>query len=413
MKNKKQKPVLLVVGDFTRKDFLQNFDKLKEHFSIYFLEYSYQGELKNRIFEGYGDVLFWKDFTNAQQLIKRIKPAAVVFFFIEALNHVALLNACKFLQIRTYHLEHGLRDLDLQLYLKDKAQNPNNVPNQGNVPFTIKIRNRLFFEWTRFTLPARYRKFLTQYKKLRLRNSILDTFLATKDELRTADHYISFSPGVFKFHQRLDGLGNNKPVSFIGLPYFDYIKNDPARTFDPANKKILFIDSAFHLEQSYGWTWESRAVFLKELNRAVGASGYELWIKKHPLDRSDFWSDGSWHVIEQEDWFSLWNNFNIIFGEYSTLLIPLSGLAHTVCFCFEVHPIKGYKASRFLVEGGVCDEIDDPGTIEAILRNPLKLEEVYKRQNLSKELFLKNWLTYLDGASTDRLTELIISNTIQ
>lgn len=408
---KNPKPSLLVVGDYTRKDFLQNFVLLKEQFSLFFLEYSYPGELRNSIYEEYGEAIFWKDFLSAQHLIRKIQPKAVVFFFIEALNHVALLNACKHAGIKTYHLEHGFRDLDLQLHLKAQGVSFDSSPKPRYVPLHVKIRNRLFFETTRLFLPARHRKFLTAYKEVRLRNSILDTFLTIKNELRNADHYISFAPGVFKFHQRLDALNDHHAVSFIGLPYFDYIKNDLTRPFDPGNKKIVFIDSAFHLEDSYGWTKQTRAVFLKELNTAIRSAGFELWIKKHPLDHSDFWEGENWHVIEQEEWFSSWKEFNIVLGEYSTLMIPLAGLAHTICFCFETHPVGGYKTSKFLVDGGVCDEIEDPKSIAGILKNPGLLCDIHRRQNLSKENFLRNWLTYLDGSSTSRFTQLIISGT--
>lgn len=408
-----QKPSLLIVGDYTRRDFLQNFVLLKEQFSLFFLEYSYSGELKNSIYEEYGEAVFWKDFLSAQHLIRKIQPKAVVFFFIEALNHVALLNACKHAGIKTYHLEHGFRDLDLQLHLKAQGTSFDSRPKQRYVPLHVKIRNRLFFETTRLLLPARHRKFLTAYKEVRLRNSILDSFLAFKNELRNADHYISFAPGVFKFHQRLDGLNDHQAVSFIGLPYFDYMKNDLSRPFDPANKKIVFIDSAFHLEDSYGWTRQTRAVFLKELNAAIRSAGFELWIKKHPLDHSDFWDGENWHVIKQEDWFTCWKEFNIVLGEYSTLMIPLAGLAHTICFCFETHPAGGYKTSKFLVDGGVCDEIEEPKSIAGILKDRDQLCEIHRRQNLSKESFLRNWLTFLDGSSTQRFTQLIISDTIK
>jgi hypothetical protein len=409
MKDKKQKPALLVVGDYTRKDFLQNFEKLRGQFSLFFLEYSYTGELKNSIYKEYGEAIFWKDFFSAQHLITKIKPSAVVFFFIEALNHVALLDACKHAGIKTYHLEHGLRDLDFQLHLKNQGLSFDNSPKSRHVPLYVKLRNRLFFELTRFFLPSGYKNFLAEYKKVRLHNSILDTFLTIKNGLRNADHYISFAPGVFKFHQRLDGLSDQQEVSFIGLPYFDYIKNDLSRSFDPYNKKVVFVDSAFHLQDSYGWTTNTRLIFLKKLNAAVGSAGFELWIKKHPLDHSDFWNGENWHIIEQEEWFSCWKDFHIVLGEYSTLMIPLAVLAHTICFCFETHPVGGYKTSGFLVDGGVCDEIENPGNIAAVLKNPEQLREIHQRHSFSKENFLKNWLTFLDGTSTQRFSELIIS----
>ena len=413
MKYGTEKPSLLVVGDYTRKDFLENFVKLREYFQLYFIEYSYPGELRNQLFKEYGSALFWKDFVSAQHLLRKIRPKAVVYFFIEALNHIALLNACKAAAVKTYHLEHGLRDLELQLHLKKQNLSFDRRPRPRYVPLNIKLRNRLFFECTRWLLPARQRKFLSIYKKLRLHNSILDTFLSLKHELRTADHYISFAPCVFKYHQTIDGLNKAHPVSFIGLPYFDYMKNDLSRPFDPLNKKLVFIDSAFHLEDSYGWTWATRSVFLKSLNQVVQRVGYELWIKKHPLDHTDFWDGDNWHIIEQEDWFQCWNDFNIVIGEYSTLMIPLAGMAHTTCFCFETHPLDGYKTSGFLVEGGVCDELYDSAALETILSDIDVLSQIHKRQSSFKQDFLDNWLTVLDGTSTDRLTNLIISGSTE
>jgi len=410
MKTLNQQESIIVVGDYCRKDFLGFFSKLKDQFSIYFLEYSYPGELRDHSYQKYGTAIFWKDFISAQHLLKKIRPRAVIFFFIESLNHVAILNACKVAAVKTYHLEHGLRDLDFQLYLKEKGIPFNSIPLQRKVPLGVRLRTRLFFEMTRLLLPGKNRKFLSFYKKIRLKNSILDAFLQIKNEMRTADHYISFSPAVYKFHQRLDGLSKNHLVTFIGLPPFDYIVNDPARKPELDKPKIVFIDSAFHVEESYGWTKTSRRDFLNRLKNAVESAGFHLWIKKHPLDYSDFWRDGEWSMIGDDEWSASWSNFNIILGEYSTLMIPLAALSHTVCFCFDAHPVEGYKVSNFLTEGGVCDEMEDADQLGALLKEPHLLCEIYKRQWLCKDQFLKNWLTALDGSATERFTELIRTN---
>lgn len=404
------KPVLLVVGDFCRKDFLLNFIDARKEFKIYFIEYSYSGELKNEWYQEYGDVLFWKDFLNGQQLLRKIKPKAVLFFFIESLNHVALLNSCKVSSIRTYHLEHGFRDFLLLQYLKSKGISFNQTSIVKKIPFGVRLRTRLFFEWTRVVLPSQNRSFLNQYKRIRLSNDIFDTFRIVKNNLRIADEYISISPAIFRFHQQTDHLPDTYPVHFIGLPYFDYIIFDHSLRLDKKNKKILFIDSGFHIEESFGWTVSERKNFFIRLQNIINETGYELWVKKHPLDQTDFFSGKEWNCINEANWRESYRDFDIITGEYSTLMIPIAALSQTVCFCFEMHPVTGYKVSEFMIRDGVASEINSFNQFREILSSNEKLIEIYNKQLMSKDSFLRKWLTVLDGKSAKRLTKVISGN---
>ena len=104
---------LIIVGDYNRIDFLYVARVMHEHYNIYFLEYTHGGEIKSCQYKKWGKAIFWGDYKDAIDLVDQIKPKMVVFYFIETFNHVALNVTCRYKGIRTYHMEHGIRNYEM------------------------------------------------------------------------------------------------------------------------------------------------------------------------------------------------------------------------------------------------------------------------------------------------------------
>src|SRR5690606_6600082 len=133
-----------------------------------FIEFTSSSELNNNLFENYGKNIFWKDYYNAFDLLNKIRPNKVVFFFIESYNHVALNVACKELGIPTYHLEHGIRNYE---FVKIKSENKtllkaslNNKEEIKNL-ITKSDRFKTFLFFFRTILSSNFRSaaFLIKY----------------------------------------------------------------------------------------------------------------------------------------------------------------------------------------------------------------------------------------------------------
>lgn len=407
-----KKPNLLVVCDYNRKDFVDLFRRCKDDFNFFFIEYASEQEVKDRYFESYGKALFWKQFKGANHLIEATRPDLVVFFFIEAYNHVALNVACKENGIKTIHLEHGVRDFERTASISKKATaiGPTNKLKKilDALPlFFTKYKTRLFYNSTLKQVSKPAASFLREYFSVRSRNSIFDTFRLIKSPYRIADVYISFSPSIFRAHQIADHLPNNYPVHFIGIPTFDnwHYPESVGNT----EKVVLFIDQAFVNQRLLGWTLTYQQQFIRELSLQCAKAGYQLLVKLHPRENHVNWKDaeskGLLRIIDNQELEQIVGQVPIVAGFYSTMLMPLAAMPQTVLFTFENHPVKGIFPSKFLVENGVAEPIE---SIEQLGKYFEQVPALKKKQAIAKKDFVEQWLYMLDGKAGFRLREILL-----
>ncbi len=216
---------ILLVGDYNRSDFLYIAKHFHKEIKFYFIEHLNKNELLNKECFEYGEVLFWKDFAGAYELLDKIKPDKILFYFIESYNHVALNVAAKMKRISTYHLEHGLRFplTFFKTFTNSSEKKKSHILNHFKKVIQLstlndKIKNRRFFIKTIAQSESKAASFLNEYFKIRSKHSILETWQILQDPLRLPDSYISYSPFVFKFHKELDRLPENYAVHFTGIP---------------------------------------------------------------------------------------------------------------------------------------------------------------------------------------------------
>ena len=69
---------VLIVGDFNRNDFQYAAKIIKDDAEIFFIEYLNKKKVKLSRNSMYGEVLFWKDYTSAYDLLEKIKPVKVI-----------------------------------------------------------------------------------------------------------------------------------------------------------------------------------------------------------------------------------------------------------------------------------------------------------------------------------------------
>lgn len=406
---------VLIVGDYNREDFLYVAKVIHEDFNVYFLEYTHRNEIKSDHYKKWGQAIFWGQFKDAFELLEVVKPKWVLFYFIESFNHVALNVTCKYVGVKTYHMEHGIRSYELL----ESNINQRIIKNEKPFDLLKKLRNiksrikgRMFFQKTVEKLPTNYKTFLIEYFQVRGSNSIFETFQKISSPFRVADCYISFSPKIFEFHQKSDHLPENHPVKFIGCPSFDNLV-ESSTTLNSRGANILFIDNAFETQKLFGWNNQIKMEFLDQLVDFAISANKKIWIKPHPYSDPCIYAKSKKnpsvnYINSDKEFRYAVLDCRIILGFYSTLLMPLMAFNDTICFSLEMHPNPAKEGlSTFLVESGAIRKIISWKELGDVF-NCLDVEA--NKQKTKKQQFIDDWLYKFDGKSTERLRTILVQN---
>lgn len=401
----------IIVGDHNREICISQFKQFKNIVNLYFLYFKSKKDIRNKEYAKYGKALFWKDFYDAYALIKETKVKKVFFFSLETFNEIALNVACKKTGIKTYHIEHGIRNLISNASEARIIHNKNTTIKSLN-PFEIiiKTKNRKFFTNTIKNSTKEDAFNLKNYYSIRSVNGIADTFLNITDDYRKANHYISFSSEIYNYHFIKDHLSKNQLVNFIGVPEFDKYSSINVQTKEVYNN-IIYISQAFVEQGIRGWNQEFQLNLIKEFSSFLEPRKLKMFVKTHPLSDMTFWNKAAKdfkNIILLKDHNDLIEKlrFNsVIFGFSSTLLLPLIAQKHTVCFSLEKHP-NGQLINNFLNSTKIICRVSN---IKNLNINFDKLKEIHSQQSIHKKEFTRNWLYKLDGKSNERLRDLVLS----
>jgi len=409
---------ILFVGDFNRADFQYAAKLIKDDTDIFFIEYLNEKAITGSEYRQYGKALFWKDYRSAFDLLGKIKPSKVIFYFLESYNHIALNVACKLNGITTYHLEHGMRCYKrynaLRLHQNQVIKTVSKSPS-GRIKaffsrfdgFNDRLKTRRFFLNTVKESPLAEKEFLQKYYRIRSRNNVLDTFAKVKSEYRMPDKYISFSPLVFRYHQIHESLREDHPVKCIGIPNFDVFYSLQNATW--VNKDVLFIDQPFLEQHRYGWTKENKEQFLRDLSSLVKKMGKKLYIKLHPLYRKEVFQviESESHVVimNDKDWLQKLHDISIVLGFHSTLMMPFVAMKHICCISLNVHPDIDEGILPSMLESKAIRTIKSLAELHNCFDD---IFSVYKEQVQYKEEFTLQWMYKFDGKSSQRLRNILL-----
>lgn len=404
---------VLIVGDYNRSDFLYPAKMFHQQIRFYFIEHLNEKCINNKEALQYGKVIFWKDFSDAYDLIEKIAPSCIVFYFLEAYNHVALNVAARMKGIPTYHLEHGVR------FFVEEANFNYNPPQ----PLLKKIlsdpirlisgafdrqRNKRFYSNTTKRSEGKAKECLEDFYKIRSTHGILDTFKKVRNHLRWPDEYISFSPLVFEYHQAIEDLPQDYPVRFIGIPAFDHFAQ--WKNLVTVDSGVLFIDQPMHEQNFKGWTETSKKEFLFQLSSLINSLGRKLFIKPHPWNEKSLYRDilsDENVILVDNDWSNIINRIDTVVNFSSTLLIPFMAMQQICCFTMEMHPDNRTKPySYFFLDSGACHAVY---SFQELKGNLTDRKVWHEKQKLAKENFIDKYMFRFDGKSSERFINIIRS----
>ena len=401
---------VLLVGDYNRNDFLYVARLLHSRIDFFFIEFMNQHFLRNKECLKYGRVIYWKDYKDAYDLLNKVCPEKVIFYFIESYNHVALNVAAKASGIPTYHLEHGLR-FKFETRLREKNQverTLDKIKKIGQLPHLYdRYASRMFFRNTIKRSDEKEKEFLLLFYSVRKKHSTLATFKKIKSPLRLPDCYISFSPLIFDYHKESESLPCNYPVHYIGIPNFDHFciwKN--LHTY---GENILFIDQPLFEKKLMGWNTESKRNFLEKLASIIRSLGKKLYIKPHPWNDKSIYEAVPEHVIVFEEiWETVVQDINTVLGFSSTLLMPFMAMDHITCFTLEMHPQKNeFYYSDFLLKSKACHQVN---SFEDLTNKLINRDVWHQKQKVYKNNFIDKWMYKFDGESSERLRKVLIKD---
>jgi len=403
-------PNILVVGNYNRRDFLDLFWAAKGQCNFYFLEFASRKEVRGNYYQSFGKAIFWGDYHDAFDLLKKIKPHKVIYFFIESYHHVALNLACKLANIKTYLLDHGIRDVNINIRLSDYSKVIKEIKTEvfydRITQLLLRLKTRLFLLNTLKVLPQTEANFLRNYIKVRKVNSIWETYKLIPSLLRLADAYITFSEKTYEAHQAIDYLPSNYPVHFIGIPYFDRFTQ--IRPINTKNRTILFIDQGLAVPGLFGWNRQNYKQFQDKFLETCAKLNYKIKIKLHPRQSILDWEETAISsIITDAELPKILTECKIVLGFTSTLLLPLAALPHTTLITLENHPAGKLDVSKSFIDAGVAHPVYSLDDLPWALEN---IEKLHQQQLPNKKQFEKDWLYKFDGKAGERLRAILLSD---
>lgn len=408
------KPNILIVGYYNRKDYVALFRSCLGYCNFYFIDYASRKEVTSNFYQTFGKAVFWGDFKNADDLLLQIKPHKVIFFFIESYFHVILNLACKEHSIPTYLMDHGLRDLNINFrFEKHLIIQTNKVSALSHIlklsQFGSRLRARLFLRNSISTLPPAKADFFRSFYKIRSSKGLITTLKEINSPLRVADTYISISPKVYEVHVHYDHLPKNKKVHFIGFPGYDHLaESKPAST---VKRQIIFLDQGLAIRGFFNWDKENYRKLVLQFANICKSAGYQLLVKLHPIQTetdAQLWSSvQNVKVIDNEELILQLPYTQLIVGYYSTYLLPLMALPFTTVVTLENHPMGRIDVSKSFIDAGVAEPIYDLEELHSILQN---IEALHQKQLPHKEKFIQEWMYKFDGKAGERLRDILLSD---
>ena len=408
------KPNLLVVGDYNRKDYIDLFKACRSDFNFFFLEYASSREIQQTYYRSYGRAIFWGDYKDAQDLLAKVRPHKVLFYFIESYYHVMLNLTCKVAGVPTYYIDHGLRDVNintrLEKYFIKKKGKPTYLKYAQKLRELLpRLKARIFLQNSARALPQGESDFFKEFYKIRKTNHYIDTFKLINSPLRVADVYITFSHKVYKAHQQHDFLPAEKKVHFIGFPSYDHLA--AIKPVPSIGKQIIFLDQGLAARGLLGWTASEYSIFIREITGLCARNGYSLFVKLHPVQPKQ--EERVWEthqnakLIDSEDLMKLLPSTSLFIGFFSTYLLPLASLEHTTLLTLENHPVGRIDVSKSFIEAGVAHPLYSMQDLEWALQH---IEQLHQKQLPNKAKFTEEWMYKFDGKAGERLRDILLSD---
>ncbi len=390
---------ILINWDYTRMDLLVPFLKMADEIDFVFIYFKTSAEDFNT--NPGLNCLYWDKYATPYALLSDIKPDKVIFCDIESFHQVALNIACKNRSIKTFHLEHGVKDPDeISLAYNDFNKNSylmstTKTPALSTFFFfirSIKLKNVFsVFDLIRFIYFRRKYGIQLGLNKCRF-------------ALRNANYYINFTKeNSLRLFER-DNISDDQLI-LIGNPGFDAIFEKYANSKFTEKEYYLLIDTPLADDPAINYTFESVNMFYTKLNKFCISQNAQLYIKLHPrsylsLNEKKFLEHSNIrYIMHSAELTDIIFEAKACFGFFSTLLIPV--IFFKKCILFET----GIQTTqRDWEQLGMVKNVD----FFKFIPEDIDFSQIQESGKKTEE-YVTKYLFKADANSTQRLKEVFIS----
>lgn len=402
----RKKPKILLCWGYHRKGWVHPFNVLHEDFDFHYLFYLSKPE--NEVnFSKSNNLLYWKDFSSAQEIIEKIQPDKILMMGTEGIHTTALNIVAKKKNIETFILQHG------RFATYDEHVNLSRIEMEerrktGQFDETIDNDDRLFLlkfflRSVTFVAPLAI-AYMFKLQYLKRSHLVMEACRKAPSEFRVPSKYIVITKAGASFYVERDGIDEDKMIE-IGSPEMDDFFNFYSNNENKEKNYYLLIDQPWAEIKEFGSpgmgiTKEQTNEFYGKLAEFAESKSTPLKIKLHPYSyESDFLlQHPNIEYIRDTDVVKLIMESKGIFGFDSTLTFP--AVHSKKCCLFKILPNESYQ-----------DEIAELKLAQVLDYHSFKTEDIdldnIQRSQKNIEIFSKNQLYKPDGKATARLKELL------
>ena len=403
--NSKDKIKVLANFGYYRKGWIAPLEALDPgKFELVYLYYISPNEELERCTSN--TVIYWSQYTNAFDLIQKVRPNRIVFMTLASGLGITLNMAAKKMQIPTFILQHGLysnyKDYRNREKLAAKiAQHP--TPNAASGDGKqVKFASSSFIFTTLKHVPFLDSFFFILYVLLLRKVGAMKASRIIRFNGRTPGEYIVFTERNARIHEELDGKGVHDKLRVIGNPELDMFLVNDRELINTYGEYFLLIDQPFAENRfnEHIVSKQEAVEFYKKLGQYALSKGAKLVIKLHPESYRSNWLPAGAHIIyvrECDNMNALIKNSMGCFGSFSTLMIPAAFFRPTILFKVTY--------SVFI------DHMEELGLVKVLDYKSFEIEDIHWKgagEHDQREQFIKDYFYKPDGRCINRLERVLI-----
>lgn len=404
MKSKKRK--ILLCWGYHRQGWLHAFKALQDDFEFYYLFYLSKPE--NEInHSGTESILYWTDFSSAQDIINQIKPHKIVFMGIDSINTIALNIIAKKRGIETLVLQHGMFHTYsdyLNLALEEmKERNRTKQFSRSSVKVDRVFLLRFFLRSVAFADP-RAIFFMIKLQYLKRKYVEVEALRHAPSKFRMPSTFVVFTRGNASIYCERDGAEADELIE-IGNPEMDAYFAYASKTEQNEGDYYLLVDQPWtevkeYSSPGFGISKEQTNNFYQKLANYAEKKSAKLKIKLHPYSYdSDFLSSHpNIEYVKDADMVELIMQSKGVFGFNSTLTLP--AIYFNRCCLFKIWEASSYQ-----------DEIKKLGLAQVLDYHSFTEEDINfaaaQRELDRMNSFVKKYFYRADSNAIQRLKEIL------
>ncbi len=397
---------------YHRKGWLHAFNALQNDFEFYYLFYLSKPENELN-YSGTSNILYWTDFSSAQDIINKIKPDKIVFMSVEGSNTTALNIVAKKNNIETLVVQHGMfhRYSDYLNWAKVEAEERTRTGqfSQSALEVDRFFLLRFFLRSVLLIKPLAV-IYIFRLQALKQKYLEIEALKKLPSEYRMASKYVVFTKDNASIYGEKDKVESDKLIE-IGNPEMDAFFNYKQKSLTKNSNYYLLVDEPWSEVKDYsspgfGISREQTNNFYIKLADFSERQSAKLKIKLHPYSYEDDFlpSHRNIEYVRDTNVVELILQSIGVFGFSSTLMLP--AIYFKKCCLFKLWETSSFQ-----------DEINELGLAQLLDYHSFNVEDIdfesVEKTDVNLQDFVKKYFYKTDGKAIERLKFILQGNNVR